>query len=253
VESRTEAQQAIDAGLVTIDGAPATKASTLVHAGEALVVRTPRRFVSRGGHKLEHALDTFAIGVDGRSCLDAGISTGGFTDCLLQRGAARVVGVDVGYGQVHERIRTDPRVTVHERTNVRSLEVEALGLPRPDLLVADLSFISLRIVLAGLLDLLDPAERAEAVVLVKPQFEAERGEVGRRGVVRDPAVWRRAIERVRDAASSAGWTAFDVTPSPLRGPAGNVEFLAHVGPRGRAASSPQVAARIDEAVRKATG
>jgi 23S rRNA (cytidine1920-2'-O)/16S rRNA (cytidine1409-2'-O)-methyltransferase len=251
VDSRTEAQEAIAAGLVTVDGAPAHKPATMVHAAQALVVAAPRRFVSRGGHKLEHGLDVFGVEVEGRVCLDAGISTGGFTDCLLQRGAARVVGVDVGYGQVHERIRRDPRVVVHERTHVRDLTPEHVGLPLPDLLVADLSFIALRSVLGDLLGLLAPVGGAEAVVLVKPQFEANRSDVGRKGVVRDPAVWQRAIERVHHAAVGAGWSAFDVTPSPLQGPAGNVEFLAHIGPRDRSASDAQIAERIDAALRKA--
>jgi 23S rRNA (cytidine1920-2'-O)/16S rRNA (cytidine1409-2'-O)-methyltransferase len=214
---------------VTVDGAPALKSSTQVHAGQALVVAAPpRAYVSRGGEKLAHGLDRFAVDPSGRRCLDAGVSTGGFTDCLLQRGAGSVLAYDVGYGQVHERIRQDDRVEVHERTNVRDLRPEDLPPPLPDLLVADLSFISL----AGVLPTLRALVTAdgEAVVLVKPQFEAQRADVGKGGVVRDPAVWRRCLQRVAGSAASVGWQAFDATASPLLGPAGNVEFLVHLAP-----------------------
>jgi 23S rRNA (cytidine1920-2'-O)/16S rRNA (cytidine1409-2'-O)-methyltransferase len=156
------------------------------------------------------------------------VSTGGFTDCLLQRGAAHVLAYDVGYGQVHERLRQDPRVSVHERTNVRDLIPEALPAPLPELLVADLSFISLAGVLPTLRALV--SDDGEAVVLVKPQFEAERADVGKGGVVREPSVWERCLRRVADAAAAVGWGAFDATASPLLGPAGNVEFLAHLAP-----------------------
>jgi 23S rRNA (cytidine1920-2'-O)/16S rRNA (cytidine1409-2'-O)-methyltransferase len=228
-ESRTAAQEAVRAGLVTVDGAPALKVATQVHAGQALVIAAPPRdYVSRGGEKLAYAIERFDVEVTGRRCLDAGISTGGFTDCLLQRGATHVIGVDVGYGQVHDRLRTDPRVTVLERTNVRQLSADALPPPAADLVVADLSFISLVTVLPVLRAVVAPD--AEAVVLVKPQFEAERGEVGKGGVVRDPAVWRRAIERVADAAATVGWRTQNVIASPITGPAGNVEFLAHLVP-----------------------
>lgn len=238
VSSRAEAREAIEAGLVTVDGAPAGKAATQVHAGQDLVVaERPRRFVSRGGDKLDHALDRFGIDVAGRRALDAGMSTGGFTDCLLQRGAAHVVGYDVGYGQVHERLRTDERVTIRERTNVRELTPEDVPPPPPDLLVCDVSFIALRLVLPTLHALVSPS--AEAVVLVKPQFEAERDEVGRGGVVRDPQVWTRVLTEVGRCAAGLGWGAFDATASPLLGPAGNVEFLAHLAPG-------EPAGRIDE-------
>lgn len=225
--SRTEAQEAIAAGLVTVDGAPALKAATQVHAGQAVVVAAPpRRFVSRGGEKLAHALAVFGLDPSGRRCLDAGVSTGGFTDCLLQHGAAHVLAYDVGYGQVHEKLRQDDRVTVNERTNVRDLHPGDVPAPLPDLLVADLSFISL----AGLLPVLRPllADPGEAVVLVKPQFEARREQVGKGGVVRDPDVWRQCLLRVGEAARSLGWMGLDVTASPLLGPAGNVEFLMHL-------------------------
>lgn len=244
--SRAEAQQAIADGLITVDGAPALKPSTQVHAGQALVLLAPaRRFVSRGGDKLEHAIDRFGVDPAGRRCLDAGVSTGGFTDCLLQRGATEVLAYDVGYGQVHERLRSDPRVQVHERTNVRELTPDDLALPRPDLLVADLSFISLTLVLPGLLALLADVVEREAIVLVKPQFEARRGEVGKGGVVRDPEVWSRSLYRVGEAAVAVGWLGFDATASPLLGPAGNVEFLAHLTPVGPTGSMAEV---VEQAV-----
>ncbi len=215
------------AGLVTVDGAPAMKAATQVHAGQALaLVAPPRRFVSRGGEKLDHALDRFGVDVDGRYAVDAGLSTGGFTDCLLQRGAAHVVGYDVGYGQVHERLRTDPRVTVCERTNIRDVTADQVPAPPRDLVVCDVSFIALRVVLPVLRDLV--VADGEAVVLVKPQFEADRADVGRGGVVRDPEVWQRVLVEVLRRAAALGWGRVDATASPLLGPAGNVEFLAHL-------------------------
>lgn len=227
VGSRTEAQEAIAAGLVTVDGAPALKAASQVHGGQSLAVAAPpRRFVSRGGEKLDHALDAFAVDVAGRHAIDAGMSTGGFTDCLLQRGAAHVVGYDVGYGQVHERLRTDPRVTVCERTNIRDVTADDVPPPPRDLVVCDVSFIPLKLVLPVLRSLL--VDEGEAVVLVKPQFEAEREEVGRGGVVRDPDVWERVLLEVLAEAARLGWGRVAATASPLLGPAGNVEFLAHL-------------------------
>ena len=244
--SRTEAQQAIAAGLVTVDGAPATKSATQVHAGQAIVVAAPPRpYVSRGGEKLAHALERFHVDPTGRRCLDAGVSTGGFTDCLLQRGAGHVLAFDVGYGQVHEKIRQDARATVRERTNVRELTPADLPPPLPDLLVADLSFISLASVLPVLWRLLAPP--AEGVVLVKPQFEAERDQVGKGGVVRDPAVWGQCLRRVAEAARSLGWERLDVTASPLLGPAGNVEFLMHLQ-TAESGAVPPVADALDEVV-----
>jgi len=223
--SRAEAQEAVRAGHVTVQGAPATKSTTLVGADEALAVAGPERpFVSRGGAKLAAALDAFAIDPSERDCLDVGASTGGFTDCLLQRGARRVVAVDVGYGQLAWELRTDPRVTVLDRTNVRALDRRMLPY-LPSLATADLSFISLRTAVRGLVDVVDP--RADLVLLVKPQFEAPRAEVGAGGVVTDPDVWRRAILVVADAAAEAGGPVTRVIPSPIRGPAGNVEFLVH--------------------------
>ncbi len=227
VASRTEAQEAIRAGLVTVDGAPGLKPATQVHAGQALGLEAPpRTYVSRGGEKLAHGLEAFDVDPADRRCLDAGVSTGGFTDCLLQHGAAHVVAVDVGYGQVHERLRTDDRVAIHERTNIRDVTPALVGDPPPDLIVCDVSFIALQLVLPVLRRL--GSDDAEAVVLVKPQFEAARADVGKGGVVRDPTVWRRVLSEVAAAAAAVGWRGFAVTPSPLLGPAGNVEFLAHL-------------------------
>ena len=178
------------------------------------------------------------------------MSTGGFTDCLRQRGAASVIAYDVGYGQVHDKLRRDAAVAVHERTNVRDLTPDDVPPPRPDLLVADLSFIALRTVL-GTLRALITAE-GEAVALVKPQFEARREEVGKGGVVRDARVWRRVLEEVAAAAHEVGWVGFDATASPLLGPAGNVEFLVHLHPEP-ATSTDQVRARTAAAVTEGEG
>ncbi len=229
VASRAEAQEAIAQGRVTVDGAPALKATTQVHAGQDLVVSgRPSSFVSRGGDKLAAALERFAVTVRGLRCLDAGASTGGFTDCLLQHGAAHIIAVDVGYGQLADRLRRDPRVTVLERMNVRNLAAEDITGPQPDLVVADLSFISLRLVLPALRGVAAP--HAEAIVLCKPQFEAGREQVGKGGVVRDPSVWMTTLRSVAGAADAIGWGAIDAAPSPLAGAAGNVEFFLRLAP-----------------------
>ena len=191
------------------------------------VTAPPSRYVGRGGEKLEAALERFRIDPVGWRAVDAGSSTGGFTDCLIQHGAASVVAVDVGRGQLHERLRADPRVAVHERTNIRSIEVSDFGGDPFDLVVADLSFISLRTVAVKLVDLAKPG--ADMVVLIKPQFEAGRREVSRgRGVIRDPAVWRSTVVAVISALQDAGAAMMGVMVSPLRGADGNVEFLAHM-------------------------
>lgn len=224
VETREEARAVVEAGHVTVAGAPATKGSTLVAPDEALRVTEPRPYVSRGGLKLAAALEAFGIDPAGRDCLDAGASTGGFTDCLLQRGAGHVVALDVGAGQLAWELRTDPRVTVFERTSVREL-VPAMLPYRPSLLAADLSFISLRLATAPLVDVSAPG--ADLVLLVKPQFEAPRADVGPGGVVRGSEVRRRAIDDVAEAARAAGAAPAGVVVSPVRGPAGNAEFLLH--------------------------
>lgn len=218
-------------------GAPATKPSRQVASDEDVAVAGEQpRWASRGGAKLEGALRRFA-GVDpaGRTCLDAGASTGGFTDVLLDRGAAAVWAVDVGYGQLAWRLRQDPRVWVRDRCNVRHLTAEDLppDLPAPlTLVVADLSFISLRLVLPALTALADRS--AEHVLLVKPQFEVGRGEVGRGGVVRRPAAWRAALLGVAEAAAAHGLAPQAACPSSELGPAGNVEFFWWLRARGEA-------------------
>jgi 23S rRNA (cytidine1920-2'-O)/16S rRNA (cytidine1409-2'-O)-methyltransferase len=242
--TRAEAQQAVAAGLVIVRGAPATKSASLVAPDEPLALSSSvRRLVSRGGDKLQAGLERFRIDPSGLDYLDAGASTGGFTDCLLRAGAARVVAVDVGYGQLAWRLRTDPRVTVVERTNVRSLQPRDLPFV-PDIVVADLSFISLRTVLPALIGV--ASDEAEVVLLVKPQFEAGRDDVGGGGVVRDPEVWRAVLHDVVAACERERVGVLGVAPSPLRGPAGNVEFLLH-GRRGRAGGGADLGAAVDEA------
>jgi 23S rRNA (cytidine1920-2'-O)/16S rRNA (cytidine1409-2'-O)-methyltransferase len=224
--SRAEAQALIDARRVLVNGSMADKAARQVAPGDQLLVEgPPPRFVGRGAVKLDHALDAFAVDVRGLRALDAGASTGGFTDVLLQRGAAQVVAVDVGHGQLHERLRADPRVTNLERTNVRHLDPEAIG-GRVELVVGDLSFISLRLVIAPLVGVCQPG--ASMVLLVKPQFEAGKAEVGKgRGVVTDPAVHARVRSEIEAALLDAGCDVIDWTESPITGAEGNVEFLVH--------------------------
>lgn len=228
VPSRARAAVAIDAGRVLVGGAPATTPARQVDGAEAIALLADEgpSYVSRGGHKLAHGLDEFGIDVHGRIALDAGSSTGGFTDCLLQRGAAHVFAIDVGRAQLAWPLRQDARVTVMEQTNIRGLEPGALE-PRPDLCVADLSFVSLRTVAPSLLAL--TAADAEFVLLVKPQYEAGRARVGRRGIVRDPEVHAAVLREVVAGLDAAGLGVSRVVPSPLRGADGNVEFLAHAG------------------------
>jgi 23S rRNA (cytidine1920-2'-O)/16S rRNA (cytidine1409-2'-O)-methyltransferase len=247
--TRTEAQEAVRAGLVTVGGRPATKPATLVATSEPLRVRGDvRPYVSRGGTKLAAALERFGVDPTGRDCLDAGASTGGFTDRLLDAGASRVVAVDVGYGQLAWSLRTDPRVVVLERTNVRTLRAEDLPF-RPSLVVADLSFVSLRVAAPSLVEVAAPD--AELVVLVKPQFEVGAGAVGRGGVVRDADAWRASIDGVARALADAGAPADGVIASPIAGPAGNVEFLLHARVGGRGGPLDVDAALADgEALRR---
>jgi 23S rRNA (cytidine1920-2'-O)/16S rRNA (cytidine1409-2'-O)-methyltransferase len=226
--SRDHAADLIAQGRVKVAGAVATKPATGVTTDVALVVaQDPDRpdFVSRGGHKLEGALAAFepqGLVVAGRRCLDAGASTGGFTDVLLRHGAAQVVAVDVGYGQLAWRLRTDERVEVHDRTNVRELTAETIGGP-VDVVVGDLSFISLVLVLDALLGVTRPD--GDLALMVKPQFEVGKERVGKGGVVRDPALRAEAVQGVARAAAERGWGARAVAVSPLPGPSGNVEFF----------------------------
>ena len=225
--SRERAAGLIADGRVHVAGRPASKAATQVESGAAIVVRdddTGPDYVSRGGHKLAGALAAFTdLRVAGRTCLDAGASTGGFTDVLLRSGAARVVAVDVGYGQLAWKLREDPRVAVLERTNIRELTPEGVGEPAPDLTVGDLSFISLTLVLPALVRCTAPA--ADHLLMVKPQFEVGRGRVGAGGVVREPGLRAEAVHRVADTAATLGLGARGVTASPLPGPSGNVEYF----------------------------
>ena len=229
--SRQQAQQLIRAGRVRSGDRVLDKPGLDVLPDLDLQVQQPQRYVSRGGEKLEAALDAFPIAIAGRVCVDGGISTGGFTDCLLQRGAARVYGVDVGYGQTAWSLRSDERVTLRERTNLRHLTAAELygpDDPVADLAVADVSFISLVLVLPALLALLKaPQDGAELdlVVLVKPQFEVGKARVGKGGVVRDPAAHCDAIAGVVAAAQALGLRASGLVASPITGPAGNHEYL----------------------------
>lgn len=224
VESRSAAQRAIDSGVVRVGSNPSPKASTLVSPDEPLHLTQPADpYVSRGGLKLAGALDAFDISVRGARAIDVGASTGGFTDCLLQRGAASVLALDVGYGQLHWSIRQDPRVEVLERTNIRTTDVSALGEPF-GLVVADLSFISLRSVV-GALSLLG-SEAASWVLLVKPQFEAGRRDVGKGGIVRDQEVRSRTVAEVAEAYETNGMFLRGLIRSPITGATGNVEYVA---------------------------
>ncbi len=235
--SRQQAQQLIRAGRVRSQGQVLDKPGHDIVDGLPLEVDQPPRFVSRGGEKLVAALEALPIRVEGRVCLDGGISTGGFSDCLLQRGASRVYGIDVGYGQTAWSLRTDPRLVLRERTNLRHLSPDDLYGPEdpwPDLAVADLSFISLGLVLPALGALLAPGRR-DGVLLVKPQFEVGRSRVGKGGVVRDPAAHVDAIEGVIRSAQALGWQARGLLASPLTGPAGNHEYLLWLGSGDEAA------------------
>jgi 23S rRNA (cytidine1920-2'-O)/16S rRNA (cytidine1409-2'-O)-methyltransferase len=225
-DSRARAQEAIEAGLVLVSGARADRAGRLVSPDEPVhLERPPTRYVSRGGDKLEAALDRFGVDVAGRRALDAGASTGGFTDCLLQRGAASVIAADVGTGQLAWSLRNDPRVIVKERCNVRHLTVADVDGEPVDVVVADLSFISLRLVAPALAAV--ARDGADAVFLIKPQFEAGREQVRRGGLVTDPAVHRSVLEDVVLALAGDGFTPRGVMASPLRGASGNAEFLGH--------------------------
>ena len=239
-ESRAQAQALVMAGLVPGHA----KAGEQVDERAELVIELPPRYVSRGGDKLVHALDELGVEVAGRDCLDVGASTGGFTDALLQRGAARVIALDVGRGQLHERLRSDPRVTVLERTNARELT----ALPfAPELVTCDVSFISVRLALPPALVLARPGW--EALVLVKPQFEAGREEVGRGGVVRDREVHRRILREMAEAALAWPALTVGVVDSGLPGPKGNREFFLHLVHR----EDPSLPHELEDWIDDATG
>ena len=234
-ETRSQAQKRIMAGEVSVDGQMLDKAGHLVRADAEIELAGSLRYVSRGGLKLEKALDEFGVDPAGWACADIGASTGGFTDCLLQRGAARVYAIDVGYGQLAWSLRQDPRVVNIERANIRYLE------PLPELArlaVIDVSFIGLSLALPRAAGLLTPD--GEIIALIKPQFEVGKGQVGKGGVVREPALRRAAIEGALAAAAGLGLAAAGLTRSPIKGPAGNVEFLAWLRRAGAAPEPEQV-------------
>jgi 23S rRNA (cytidine1920-2'-O)/16S rRNA (cytidine1409-2'-O)-methyltransferase len=239
--TRSQARSLIMEGRVRVDGAVAAKAGQSVRTDASIEIEKPRRFVSRGGEKLERALEYFAIDVAGRAALDVGASTGGFTDCLLQRGAAHVTSVDVGYGQLDWKLRNDSRVTVVERTNFRLMADDAFPAGF-DIIVIDASFISLRTILSRAKAYLRPD--GAIVALVKPQFEAGRERLGKGGVVRDPDVHRAVLHEVVAAARALGLVATALVPSPLLGPAGNREFLLEL----RRSGDPLPDARIEDAL-----
>jgi 23S rRNA (cytidine1920-2'-O)/16S rRNA (cytidine1409-2'-O)-methyltransferase len=245
--SREHASELIADGRVTVAGSRAVKPATAVTTDAALVVTDdPDKpdYVSRGGHKLAGALEAFlplGLQVAGRRCLDAGASTGGFTDVLLRADAREVVAVDVGYGQLAWSLRSDDRVQVHDRTNVRDLTVDLIGGP-VDLVVGDLSFISLRLVLDALVAV--AADGADLVLMVKPQFEVGKDQVGKGGVVRDPALREAAVRTVAAEAAGRGWGAQAVTTSPLPGPSGNIEYFLWLRRRPAAVGDPEIAVEV---------
>lgn len=225
VDSRKRAVEVIEAGQVLVDGALANKASRLVAPSQDVRLQgPPPPFVSRGGEKLAAALDRFQIDPSGLRCLDAGSSTGGFTDCLVQRGAVSVFAVDVGTNQAHEKVRNHPRVTLREQTDIRSITLADVGSDPFDLVVGDLSFISLKLVLPVLVSV--ASAHAPLVLLTKPQFEAGRVEASKgRGIIRDPDIWRRVLHEVAESANGHGLTLSGLMVSPITGTKGNVEFL----------------------------
>lgn len=223
--SRERAQTMVRAGLVKVSGVTTERPDRMVAADQLIEVAGAATYVSRGGEKLAAALDAFAIDPRGRGCLDVGASTGGFTDVLLQRGAARVIAVDVGYGQLAWSLRQDPRVIVLERVNIRHLD----RLPAPaDLAVIDVSFISLRLVLPRVRQLLDPP--GDVIALVKPQFEVGKGSVGKGGIVRNPELHRQVLSELSTFAAEIGYTVTGEVPSPIPGAKGNREFLLYLMP-----------------------
>ena len=245
VESRQKAQSLIMAGQVLVDGTVVDKPGRRIAEGAQVTVREGLPYVSRGGIKLAHALDRLDVHVFDRIAADIGASTGGFTDCLLQRGARKVYAVDVGHGQLAWKLRQDPRVTVLDRTNVRYLQ----SLPDPiELATIDVSFISLELVLPAVVKLLRP--EGEVLALIKPQFEAGRDQVGKGGVVKDPAVHRKVLEKLVAVATRAGLRIRGLTPSPVRGPAGNVEFFAHLS-RDQRWDSISIEEALDACLREA--
>jgi len=249
--TREKAQRAILAGMVRVSGQRVTKAGNPTAEDAPVEVDRPAiEYVSRGALKLERALSVFGIDPAGRTAMDVGASTGGFTDLLLQRGATHVYAVDVGYGQLAWKLRQDPRVSVLERTNVRHLTPEGLGAPEgqePELAVIDVSFISLGKILPAVRGLLKAP--GDLVALIKPQFEAGKESVGKGGVVRDPEVHARVIREVMDAARAEGWEPWGLTYSPIKGPEGNIEFLGYWRREAAPHAVPEAEAVVAEAHR----
>lgn len=243
--SREHAREAIEAGHVTVRGVVATKAATMVDPAEAIEVRADSddAYVSRGAFKLIGALDACEVTVEGRHALDAGASTGGFTQVLLERGAAQVVAADVGYGQLAWVLQSDPRVVVMDRVNVRSLSPGDLPYA-PDLVVADLSFISLSLVLPAFAAC--ASSTGDMLVMVKPQFEVGKDLVGSGGVVREPALRRAAVRRISEVAHDLGWGTSAAVASPLPGPSGNVEYFLHLRHSGSPATDEMLDRMIEE-------
>ena len=227
VDSRSKAQAVIMSGLVYVDGQKADKPGMAFSEAVSIEVRGEAcPYVSRGGLKLEKALRDFGVDPTGCVCSDSGASTGGFTDCLLQQGARKVFAIDVGYGQLDWKIRSDPRVVVMERTNIRYVTPNDLGEPL-DLSVVDVSFIGLDIVLPAIKDLLKP-DKGQVVCLIKPQFEAGKEKVGKKGVVRDPAIHKEVLDKFVSLADKLDFHILGLTFSPVKGPEGNIEFLGHL-------------------------
>ena len=234
--SRTAAQNYIEEGRVTVGGVTITKAASMVPQDASVKIDAPEReWVSRGAYKLLKAIESFAIKADGRRCVDIGASTGGFTEVLLANGAAKVYAVDVGYGQLAWKLRGDPRVAVLERTNARNLTLEMIDGEKADIVVSDASFISITLLLPKMEELLK--EDGLMAVLVKPQFEAGREKVGKKGVVRDPAVHLEVLEHFLEHAKESRFTVLGLTYSPIRGPEGNIEYLGYLS---RAEEEPPV-------------
>jgi 23S rRNA (cytidine1920-2'-O)/16S rRNA (cytidine1409-2'-O)-methyltransferase len=252
--SREQARRAIMAGLVFVGQQRVEKAGTKVSVDAPIEVKGQLHpYVSRGGLKLEEALRVFGISVEGRVMLDIGASTGGFTDCALQHGARQVYAIDVGYGQLAWKLRQDPRVIVMERTNFRHLEPEELTGDAPDLASIDVSFISLAHILPNLKRMLQPG--GEVIALVKPQFEAGREQVGKKGVIRDPQVHRQVLSSFVELARSLGYEVRGLAPSPIKGGEGNIEFLAHLTLAEKLASGAEdwkerIAEVVEEAHRR---
>ena len=231
-ESREKAKALILGGSVLVNGVVADKAGAQVRPDDVVALKNRMPYVSRGGLKLEHAIEEFGINVRDRTAVDAGASTGGFTDCLLQYGAKRVYAVDVGYGQFHWRLRNDRRVVLLEKTNIRHLDTASIP-EKADIAVIDVSFISLLKVMPKVIELLRPG--GEIIALIKPQFEASRGEVGKGGVIRDEAKRLEIVERIKHESENMGLEVRGTTTSPVRGPRGNVEFLIYLRKKAESA------------------